>query len=174
MAQVSLGSQATCVVVRSSFGEIVCLTNPPELGAFSPSMPPPPQSPPPAIPGPQPPAASPSPPGPATGSIAMGVAPARVDSYPSEVSFELKCNDAVVVMAEQTMPLADFDPPAGPCSLKLYDSYGDGWNGGSLFAPGLAAAVASGGGVLTGVAVDAEGHFSLDKYTRTLTLAPKP
>ena len=139
MAQVSLGSQATCVVVRSSFGEIVCLTNPPELGAFSPSMPPPPQSPPPAIPGPQPPAAAPSPPGAATGSIALGVAPARVDSYPNEVSFELKCNDAVVVSmaggGKTFGPLTDFEPPAGACSLKLYDSFGDGWNGGSLFAP---------------------------------------
>lgn len=165
-AQVWLGDKATCEVKSSSFNQIVCVTNPPELGAFSPSMPPPPRSPPPNAPQLSLPPASPVVTAETTSTIALGTGPAAAGSYPSEVSFTLVCDDSVpkqVASGASGYLDTDFETPSGVCTLTLRDSYGDGWNKAELYAPALAAVGESNMQLLGGVLLEN------DRFTLTTT-----
>ena len=49
-------------------------------------------------------------------------------SYPSEVSWDLTCSGALIGSGGAPYS-GTLSAPPGECTLDMYDSYGDGWNG---------------------------------------------
>ena len=58
------------------------------------------------------------------------------DTYTSEVSWELGCDDLAHPIKGGANYLATHAAPLGACTLRLMDSYGDGWQGATWTAPG--------------------------------------
>ena len=58
------------------------------------------------------------------------------DIYPSEVSWELACDDLAHLTRGGALYSETHTVPQGSCTLQLMDSYGDGWQGATWTAPG--------------------------------------
>ena len=57
------------------------------------------------------------------------------DSWPNEVSWELAC-DGLAPIRGGVLYSETHTVPQGSCTLRLMDSYGDGWQGATWTAPG--------------------------------------
>ena len=57
-------------------------------------------------------------------------------TYPDEVTWSLVCDGLADPITGGAPYTATHAVPPGTCTLSMYDSYGDGWNGYEWSAPG--------------------------------------
>ena len=99
--------------------------------------------PPPVLP-PTPPSLPPSPPMPPWLPGAYLMVSVSGGSYPSEVTWLLACDDGQELGVPDPLPAPWSGQLAvamgATCTLSMFDSYGDGWNGAEFSAPGLTVA----------------------------------